>query len=122
MCGLAKLGKGAPAGRRSGCRPDQAKTSPLAGDRRFLGLSVGRNDGQWVEPVQVVLNLTVPTLEAGLVQWMVVNCISSIGREKQVKTSVPSPNFSVLRVNNSLKQGLRSRTMNPLSIGDFGAQ
>ena len=28
----------------------------------------------------------------------------------------------VLRVNNSLKQGLRSRTMNPLSIGDFGAQ
>ena len=53
---------------------------------------------------------------------MVVSCISSLGREKQVKTSVPSPNFSVLRVNNSLKQGLRSRTMNPLSIGDFGAQ
>ena len=29
---------------------DQAKTIPLAGDRLFLGLSVGRNDGQWVEP------------------------------------------------------------------------
>ena len=78
--------------------------------------------GNGLNQMQVVLNLTVPTLEAGLVQWMVVSCISSLGREKQVKTSVPSPNFSVLRVNNSLKQGLRSRTMNPLSIGDISAQ
>ena len=78
--------------------------------------------GNGLNQMQVVLNLTVPTLEAGLVQWMVVSCISSLGREKQVKTSVPSPNFSVLRVNNSLKQGLRSRTMNPLSIGGIGAQ
>ena len=78
--------------------------------------------GNGSNQMQVVLNLTVPSLEAGLDQWMVVSCISSLGREKQVNTSVPSPNFSVLRVNNSLKQGLRSRTMNPLSIGDFGAQ
>ena len=53
---------------------------------------------------------------------MVVSCISSLGREKQVKTSVPSLNFSVLRVDNSLKQGLRSRKLNPLSIGGISAQ
>ena len=49
--------------------------------------------GNGLNQMQVVLNLTVPTLEAGLGQWMVVSCISSLGKEKQVKTSVPSPNF-----------------------------
>ena len=78
--------------------------------------------GNGPNQMQVVLNLTVPTLEVGLVQWMVVSCISSLGREKQATASVPPLNFSVQRVDNSLKQGLRSRTMKPLSIGDFSAQ
>ena len=78
--------------------------------------------GNGLNQMQVVLNLTVPTLEAGLVQWMVVSCISSLGRERQATASVPPLNISVLRVNNSLKQGLRSRTMNPLSIGGISAQ
>ena len=78
--------------------------------------------GNELNQMQVVLNLTVSMFEAGFVQSMVARYIPSLGREKQVKTSVPSLNFSVLRVNNSLKQGLRSRTLNPLSIGGIGAQ
>ena len=58
--------------------------------------------GNGLNQMQDVLNLTVPTLDAGCVQWMVVSCISSLGREKQATASVPSLNFSVLRVNNSL--------------------
>ena len=64
--------------------------------------------GNGSNQMQVVLNLTVPILEAGFVQSIVVSCISSLGREKQAKASVPSLNFSALRVNNSLKQRLWS--------------
>ncbi|AHF63678.1 hypothetical protein Syncc8109_1311 [Synechococcus sp. WH 8109] len=58
--------------------------------------------------MQVVLNLTVPIFEAGFGLSVVVSSISSLGREKHAKASVPSLNFSALRVNNSLKQGLWS--------------
>ena len=64
--------------------------------------------GNGSNQMQVVLNLTVPILETGFVQSMVVIYISSLGREKQAKVSVPSLNFSALRVKNSLKQGLWS--------------
>ena len=64
--------------------------------------------GNGSNQMQVVLNLTVPILEAGFVQSMVVSFISSLGREKQAKASVPSLNFSALRVNNGLKQRLWS--------------
>ena len=64
--------------------------------------------GNGSNQMQVVLNLAVPIFEAGLVQSMVVSFISSLGREKQAKTSVPSLNFSVLGVNYSFQEGLWS--------------
>ena len=64
--------------------------------------------GNGLNQMQVVQNLAVPIFEAGLVQSIFVSCISRLGREKQAKTSVPSLNFSVLGVNNSLQQGLWS--------------
>ena len=84
---------------------DQANTSNF---HRFLGLSVGSNDEQCSNQMQIVLNLRVPIFEAGFVQRMVLNYISSLRREKQAKASMPSMNFSALRVNNRLKQGLWS--------------
>ncbi len=66
--------------------------------------------GYGANQMPVVLNLTVPIVKAGFVGRLVMSCISSLGREKRAKTSLPSLNFSALplRVNNSLKQGLWS--------------
>ena len=108
MCCLVKLGKDAPSAPQSGCRHDQALTSHLQEIVAFEACPLGVMTSSGSNQMQVVLNLWVPTLEAILVQWMVVSCISSLGRDKQATASVPPLNLSALRVNNSLKQGLRS--------------
>ena len=69
MCGLAKLGKGAPPLRLiAAVCLDQAETSHLQEIVAFEACLLGVVTGNGSNQMQVVLNLSVPTLEAGLVQ------------------------------------------------------
>ena len=99
---------------------DRAQTSHLQ-EIVFLSACLrGVITGNGSNQMHVVLDLTISTLEAGLVQWMVVSAPTALAEtsksrrpwhhctEALLVKSLSRSFDSAVSVNNGLKQGLRS--------------